>query len=72
MAERRRLRRGREIDAAAALRALCALLALPALLAFATLAALATLSCAPSEPVDRTHLRVFYTSDAIGYIEPCG
>jgi len=36
------------------------------------LSTLAALSCGPSQPVDTAQLRVFYTSDQIGYLEPCG
>jgi hypothetical protein len=45
---------------------------LRAFLALAALATYASLACAPSQPVDTEHLRVFFTSDAIGYLEPCG
>jgi hypothetical protein len=44
-----------------------------ALSALAALAAVTTgLSCSGGEPRDLTRLRVFFTSDAIGYLEPCG
>jgi hypothetical protein len=50
-------------------RAIAGGLALVALLA---LCSLASLSCSRGEPVDLTRLRVFFTTDAIGYLEPCG
>ncbi len=43
-----------------------------ALAALLSLCALGALSCSRGEPVDLTRLRVFFTTDAIGYLEPCG
>lgn len=36
------------------------------------LVGLATLSCSRGEPVDTSRLRIFFSSDALGYLEPCG
>jgi hypothetical protein len=43
-----------------------------AVLAAFALSALGSLSCSRGESVDPTRLRVFFTTDAIGYLEPCG
>lgn len=42
------------------------------LLLAATAALASSLACARSENDDLSLLRVFYTSDAMGYLEPCG
>ena len=42
------------------------------LAALLSLFGLGALSCSRGEPVDLTRLRVFFTTDAIGYLEPCG
>jgi hypothetical protein len=34
--------------------------------------ALSLVSCSSSPEVDLSKLRVFFTSDALGYLEPCG
>ncbi len=43
-----------------------------ALAALLSLCGLGALSCSRGEPLDLTRLRVFFTTDAIGYLEPCG
>lgn len=40
--------------------------------ACALAAALSLASCSNSPEVDLSKLRVFFSSDAIGYLEPCG
>ena len=53
-------------------RTLAGLAAILSLAAISALSALSALSCSRGEPTDLTRLRVFFTTDAIGYLEPCG